>query len=129
MFITPLTRSAAQLRARLRVVFFVLVVLCAGLLLPKLSASAPITPSVQTTVYLPSMTFLRLNKIAFLSSRDGNTELYLMRADGSGQTRLTNTPTDEGDFDWSPTGDKIVFISQRDGNEEVYVMNANGSEQ
>jgi Tol biopolymer transport system component len=30
--------------------------------------------------------------IAFRSSRDGNPELYLMNADGSGQRRLTNTP-------------------------------------
>src|SRR5437016_3403117 len=29
-------------------------------------------------------------KIAFYSSRDGNTEIYVMNADGSGQTNLTN---------------------------------------
>src|SRR6266511_1205796 len=30
-------------------------------------------------------------KIAFASYRDGNYELYVMNADGSGQTRLTQT--------------------------------------
>src|SRR4029453_9688246 len=29
-------------------------------------------------------------KISFDSTRDGNTEIYVMNADGSGQTRLTN---------------------------------------
>jgi Tol biopolymer transport system component len=31
-------------------------------------------------------------KIAFTSSRDGNTEIYIMNADGTGQTRITNRP-------------------------------------
>ncbi len=30
-------------------------------------------------------------QIIFWSSRDGNKELYVMNADGSNQTRLTNT--------------------------------------
>ena len=32
------------------------------------------------------------NLIAFWSNRDGNSEIYLMNADGSNQTRLTNHP-------------------------------------
>ena len=30
------------------------------------------------------------SKIVFASNRDGNFEIYVMNADGSGQTRLTN---------------------------------------
>ena len=30
------------------------------------------------------------NIIAFTSDRDGNNEIYLMNADGTGQTRITN---------------------------------------
>lgn len=49
-------------------------------------------------------------KIAFSSERDGNREIYLMNADGSGQTRLTNTPTANEDFvNWSPDGKKLVY--------------------
>jgi hypothetical protein len=33
------------------------------------------------------------NKIAFDSGRDGNTEIYVMNADGTGQTGLTNNPS------------------------------------
>jgi TolB protein len=40
-------------------------------------------------------------KVLFVSSRDGNTEIYVMNADGTGQTRLTmntvleNTPVSQ----------------------------------
>ena len=67
-------------------------------------------------------------RIAFRSNRDGNYEIYVRNADGSGQTNLTNNPA--GDFEptWSPDGEKIAFRSNRDGNEEIYVMNADGSD-
>jgi hypothetical protein len=68
-------------------------------------------------------------KIAFTSDRDGNGEVYVMNAGGSGQTRLTNNPSFDGEAAWSPDGSKIAFASGRDGNGEVYVMSADGSGQ
>jgi tol-pal system beta propeller repeat protein TolB len=68
-------------------------------------------------------------KIAFTSNRDGNYEIYAMGGDGSGPTRLTNTPQREGSPAWSPDGRRIAFASERDGNWEIYVMNADGSGQ
>ena len=35
-------------------------------------------------------------KIAFTSDRDGISEIYVMNADGSGQTNLTNNPDNDG---------------------------------
>ncbi len=69
-------------------------------------------------------------KIAFTSARDGNDEVYVMNAAGSGQTNLTNNLL-AADFEpaWSPDGTQITFLSNRDGNFEVYVMNADGSGQ
>ncbi len=69
-------------------------------------------------------------KIAFTSGRDGNPEIYVMNADGSGQTNITNNPAQDsiqGDFSWSPDGTKILFHTDRDGNVEVYVTDADGS--
>ncbi|HLK59086.1 MAG TPA: hypothetical protein VKU00_21170 [Chthonomonadaceae bacterium] len=66
-------------------------------------------------------------KIALDSTRDGNSEIYVMNADGSNQTRLTNNPATDHVPVWSPDGSKIAFISNRDGNDEIYVMNADGS--
>ncbi len=66
-------------------------------------------------------------KIAFHSDRDGNDELYVMSADGSGVTRLTNNAAVDGVPAWSPDGTKIAFVSSRDGRNEIYVMNPDGS--
>lgn len=66
-------------------------------------------------------------KIAFVSDRDGNPEIYAINADGSGERRLTNHPGNDYAPAWSPDGSKIAFYSERDGNAEIYVMNADGS--
>jgi dipeptidyl aminopeptidase/acylaminoacyl peptidase len=65
--------------------------------------------------------------IAFDSDRDGNSEIYVMNADGSGQRRITNSPTDDAAPAWSPDGEDLAFASNRDGNWEIYRMEANGS--
>jgi len=69
------------------------------------------------------------SKIAFTSLRDGDREIYVMAADGSGQTNLTNSPgSDDNLATWSPDGSRIAFFSERDGNPEIYVMAADGSD-
>lgn len=68
-------------------------------------------------------------KIAFVSTRDGNDEIYVMNPDGSVQTRLTNNPATDKDPTWSPDGAKIAFRSNRDGNDEIYTMDADGGNQ
>lgn len=76
--------------------------------------------------------------IVFSSNRpgDGNPELYRVRADGTGLTRLTRTAGDPetlGDDampSYSPDGRTIVFTSNRLGrNSELWVMRADGSGQ
>ena len=69
------------------------------------------------------------DKIAFVSGRDGNNEIYVMDADGSNQTRLTSNSEQDSYPSWSPDGSKIAFTSYRDGNYEIYVMDADGSSQ
>ena len=41
-------------------------------------------------------------KIAFTSTRDENDEIYVMNADGSKQTRLTNNEALDGATSWGP---------------------------
>ena len=65
-------------------------------------------------------------KIVFYSWRDGQAEIYVMNANGSGQTRLTNNPALDVDPSWSPDG-KIVFESNRDNDFDIYTMNADGT--
>jgi RHS repeat-associated protein len=72
-------------------------------------------------------------KIAFASNRDGSGQIYLMNADGTGQTRLTNNLTNDESPRWSPDNSRLVFQSDRDnpfcGVADIYVMNADGSGQ
>ncbi len=42
------------------------------------------------------------SRIAFISGRDGNAEIYVMNSDGSQQTRLTNNPASDGSPTWQP---------------------------
>jgi TolB protein len=66
-------------------------------------------------------------RIVFYSERDGNSEIYVMGADGSHPTRLTHTAASEGYPNFSPDGRKISFDTDRDGNFEIYVCEADGS--
>lgn len=67
-------------------------------------------------------------KIAFVSTRDGNSEIYVMDADGSNPVNLTRHPSADLDPAWSPDGTKLAFASSRDGNFDIYVMDADGSD-
>ncbi|HIM10230.1 TPA: hypothetical protein EYM26_05435, partial [Candidatus Poribacteria bacterium] len=42
------------------------------------------------------------NRIAFSSKRDGNFEIYVMKADGTDVTRLTNHNAEDYYPSWSP---------------------------
>jgi uncharacterized delta-60 repeat protein len=70
----------------------------------------------------------RNGKIAFTSDRDGNREIYLMDADGSNQTRLTNNSSIDDFPTWSPDGTKIAFLGTKSaGVYAIFTMNADGS--
>jgi Tol biopolymer transport system component len=64
--------------------------------------------------------------MAFVSWRDQNPEIYVMRADGTEARRLTENPAEDLWPAWSPDGERIAFVSSADGNYEIYVMNADG---
>ena len=69
-------------------------------------------------------------RIVFASSRDGHVEVYVMNADGSGQRRITVTPS--GNFTpgtLSPDGKQIAFHGRRAGSNGtfLYIANSDGS--
>ena len=69
-------------------------------------------------------------RIVFVSTRDGDPEIYVVNADGTGPRRLTTTPGRDAHPFWSPDGTKIVFQSPRgDGHTRIFVMDADGSNQ
>ncbi|MGH3752225.1 MAG: hypothetical protein ACRDRP_05925 [Pseudonocardiaceae bacterium] len=85
------------------------------------------TPAPTPTPLPPPVVSPTEGKIVFQSGRDGNNEIYLMNADGSNQTRLTNNPAADTQPALSPDGARIAFTSARDGNNEIYVMKADGT--
>src|SRR6267142_2132070 len=68
-----------------------------------------------------------VTQLAFVSTADGNPEIYVINSNGTGSTRLTLHPAADVKPAWSPDGTKIAFQSDRDGNAEIYLMNADGS--
>lgn len=72
-------------------------------------------------------------KIAFVSDRDGNSDIYVMNADGGAEAPVTpDAPpvgfgTIEGSPAWSPDGSRIAFVSDRVYGYEVFTMRADGS--
>ncbi len=65
--------------------------------------------------------------IAFTSTRDENSEIYVMDSDGRNHTRLTINPARDYDPSWSPDGERIAFVSNRErGQEQIYVMDSDG---
>lgn len=68
-------------------------------------------------------------RLAFVSDRTGDAEIYVMNADGSGVTRITTGRGNECPT-WSPDRSKIAFMGQ--GNTKgpgpfIYAINADGT--
>ncbi|HEX4169091.1 MAG TPA: protein kinase, partial [Bryobacteraceae bacterium] len=67
------------------------------------------------------------NRIAFVSRRTGNEEIWRCELDGSNPRQLTSFGgTDTGTPRWSPDGNRIVFDSIATGTPEIYVIDAEG---
>lgn len=66
-------------------------------------------------------------RIAFASSRNGNTDIYTMETAGGGLLRLTSHRAVDDSPNWSPDGRRLAFVSERDGNREVYIVGIDGA--
>jgi Tol biopolymer transport system component len=69
------------------------------------------------------------SRIAFAAYREDtrSRDLFVRRADGSQQTRLTRTPEDESSADWSPDGQLLAFTGDSDRPLEVRVVAPDGT--
>ena len=70
------------------------------------------------------------SKLAFVSDREGNEEIYLISRDGNELVNLTNNAGSDFNPVWSPSGRYLAFLSDREGSRayKLYVMNADGTE-
>jgi len=69
--------------------------------------------------------------IIFTTSRvGGNDEIFIMNADGTGVTNLSNNPASDLNAHFTPDGTKIIFASDRGrtaGSYDIYKMNIDGT--
>lgn len=57
---------------------------------------------------------------------DANMDIYVVKFDGTGMKRLTDTPGYDAEGSYSSDGKQIVFTSNRDGDPDLYIMDADG---
>ncbi len=71
------------------------------------------------------------SKIAWVSDRDGNFEIYsqnVVNGEAHGlPVRLTDNAARDAEPSWSPDGKQLVFTSNRDGQRELYVLDVAGN--
>jgi WD40-like Beta Propeller Repeat len=58
--------------------------------------------------------------IAFVSTRDGNPEIYIMDTDGGRQRRVTDHPGGDWRPAWLPDSRALLFVSDRAGSNDIY---------
>ena len=68
-------------------------------------------------------------RVAFMSARDGNWEIYVVDLANPKPRRLTTNPANDGLPAWSPDGQRIAFLSDRGGLWAIHLMNPDGSDQ
>ena len=91
--------------------------------LAQLTKLTPDTTSASDPAFSPDG-----SRIAFVSLRDGNAEIYVMNADGTGATRVTNDPQPDGRPAFSPDGQALVFHSARTaGKQQIWTVNLDGT--
>jgi Tol biopolymer transport system component len=66
------------------------------------------------------------DRIAFVSDRDGDADVYTVSPGGEGLRKVTRNGLNDEFPNWSPDGKSLAFHRERDGNFDVYAMRASG---
>jgi Tol biopolymer transport system component/actin-like ATPase involved in cell morphogenesis len=67
-------------------------------------------------------------RLAFVSDKDGPSDIYILELATGKLSNLTNSPEDDGDPAWSPDGRSIAYWSRVGGNQDLYVIPAVGGD-
>ena len=84
----------------------------------RIGSMAP-SPDGKRVAYVVSYYSVPLNK--------SHRVIYMMNADGTGQTLLTTSAASEGDVCWKKDGKKLRFLSSEGGSNQLWEMNPDGT--
>lgn len=77
---------------------------------------------------------LAVADIAFLSDRDGKSNVYGMNDDGSNVRQITHTPFSKGNLRWSPDGQQFLYAPDLNSEDhrrqqqiDIFTINADGT--
>jgi TolB protein len=65
--------------------------------------------------------------LAYVSQRNGDSDVYVVDADGRNDHPVAANRSEEATPVWSPDDVHIAFVSDRDGIRHIYVVAADGS--
>jgi TolB protein len=68
------------------------------------------------------------NRLAVVLTRDGNSQIYIVNADGSGLRRLSRSSGIDTEPTFTPDGKEIFFTSDRGGSAQVYRVSVEGGD-
>lgn len=93
--------------------------------------------TLESESFIPGMTFDTSrhpdwspdgSQITYASTASGDLQIWVMNADGSGQTQVTHDPNTPENFSrFSPDGTKLVFQAASTQGVEIRVVNVDGS--
>jgi len=63
-----------------------------------------------------------------VSENKGNSEIFVMNADGSDKKQITKTATREAAASWMKDGEHIAFLSSETGTMQLWIMKSDGSD-
>ena len=68
------------------------------------------------------------SRVVFVSSREGDPEIFTMKPDGTEVRRITAFHREDVAPRWSPDGQWLSFLSDREGRLRLYVVKADGTD-
>jgi Tol biopolymer transport system component len=65
-------------------------------------------------------------QLAYMSTRSGNWDIYIINTSGGDSRQLTTNPSNDGLAVWSPDGTQIAYVSDAGGSWSIYTIRAEG---
>ena len=62
------------------------------------------------------------SRIAFVSTRAGSYNVFVMNIDGSDVRQMTDSEERDDYPTWHPNGQELIIVSERDGKYDLYLV-------